>query len=89
MNIVFDEDLLEHDIIDVDGIVILCPRLLASDVAHEVYIDWCEVGNVPTNYVLAKCRDKLDKIISEMMESVEEILEDNDMGICSAYKEVL
>lgn len=81
MNIEFDEDLLEHDIIDLDGITVLCPRLLASDVAHEIYIDWYDDGNVPTDYVFARCHDKLYDIVSAMVKSVEEILEDNDMWL--------
>lgn len=81
MKIEVNEDLLEHNIIDLDGIIILCPRLLASDIAHEIYIDHYEDENVPTNYVFEKCHDKLDDIVGEMVESVQKILEDNDIGL--------
>lgn len=81
MKIEFNEDLLEHDIIDLDGITVLCPRLLASDVAHEIYIDWYDDGNVPTNYVFERCYDKLYDIASQMVKDVEDILEDNDMWL--------
>lgn len=83
VNIEFDEDLLIHDIIDLNGITILCPRLLASDIAHEIYIDWYadENGKVPTDYVFSRCYDKLYDVISQMVKDVEDILEDNDMWL--------
>ena len=81
MKIEIDEDLLEHDIIDLDGITILCPRLLASDVAHEIYIDWYDDENIPTNYVFARCHDKLYDIVSQMVKDVENILKNNDMWL--------
>ncbi len=81
MKIEINEALLEHNIIDLDGITILCPRLLASDIAHEICIDYYEDGNVPTNYVFEKCHDKLDDIVGEMVESIQKILEDNDIGL--------
>lgn len=71
--------LLEHNIVDLDGISILCPRLLASDVAHEIHIDWFEEGTVPTNYVYGRCIDMLEDIIWEMVENVEDILKDNNI----------
>lgn len=76
-----DDDLLEHEIINLDGIRILCPRLLASDVAHEIYIDWSNENNVPTDYVFERCRDKLEDIILEMVNHTKEILEDNDIWL--------
>ena len=81
MKIEINEDLLEHNIIDLDGIIILRPRLLASDIAHEIYIDHYEDENVPTNYVIEKCHDKLYDIVKEMVEDIEEILRDNDIEV--------
>ena len=81
MKIEINEDLLEHNIIDLDGIIILRPRLLASDIAHEIYIDHYEDENVPTNYVIEKCHDKLYDIVKEMAEDIEEILRDNDIEV--------
>ena len=52
MKIEINEDLLEHNIIDLDGIIILCPRLLASDIAHEIYIDHYEDENVQYRFRL-------------------------------------
>lgn len=81
MKIEFDEDLLEHNIIDNDGIVILCPRLLASDVAHEICIDFDEDENISYSYVYGRCIDFIEDIITQMVADVDDILHDNNRYI--------
>lgn len=81
MKIEFDLDLLEHNIVEKCGLMIVAPRLLANDVAHEIILDWRDEDNpdVPTNDVFARCTDMLEDIIWCMAERVDEILQENDL----------
>ena len=81
MNIEIDEDLLEHNIVEEDGLMIVAPWLLASDVAHEIVSDWRNEDNpdVPTNYVYGRCTDMLEDVIWCMANRVDEILQENDL----------
>ena len=76
-----DDDWLEHNIVDLDGISILCPRLLASDVAHEICIDFDEDEHISYNYVYGRCVDMIEDIIAEMIMEVDDILHDNNRCI--------
>lgn len=81
MKIEFNEDLLEHNIVEQDGLMIIAPWLLASDVAHEIILDWRDEDcqDVPTNYVFGRCIDMLEDVIWCMAQRVDEILKENDM----------
>lgn len=81
MKIEIDEDLLEHNIVEEDGLMIVAPWLLASDVAHEIVSDWRNEDNpdVPTNYVYGRCTDMLEDIIWCMVNRIDEILQENDL----------
>ena len=81
MKIEFNEDWLEHNIVKQDGLMIVAPWLLASDVAHEIILDWKDEdeNDVPTNYVFGRCTDMVEDIIWSMVQRVDEILKENDM----------
>lgn len=81
MKIEFNGDLLEHNIVKEDRLMIVDPWLLASDVAHEIILDWRDENNsdVPTNYVFGRCTDMLEDIIWCMASRVDEILQENDL----------
>ena len=82
MKIEFNEDLLEHNIVEVDGLRILAPILLADDIAHDIYHDWKDDDeDVPANFVYDMCHDKLEDIVYEMFYQIKNVLEENDVYI--------
>ena len=81
MKIEFDENILEHNVVEKDGLMIVAPWLLANDIAHEIILDWKNEDNpdVPTDYVYGRCTDMLEDIIWCMANRIDEILQENDL----------
>lgn len=84
MTLIDTDDLveeLEHEIITIDGITMLIPTLLASDVAFSIYGYTDEGDTISYNHIAERCALKLNKIFSEMKNHTKELLEENGRKI--------
>lgn len=81
INVDFDD--LKHDIVETnDGVVILCPMLLASDVANDLYFDdFYNDEEIPIDDIIFACKNKLNDIIFSMSHHVQIILKENDKEV--------
>ena len=74
-------DFLEHNILFDGGICILIPRLLASDIATELLIDYDYEESISSDIIMNRCMIGLDDILFQVAIDVKEHLKENGMMV--------